>query len=285
MVSILVTGGDGQLAMCFRDLESNFPNFEFKYKNSSELDISNFESVSKLFKDKAFDWCINCAAFTNVDKAEVDSERAFEVNQIGAKNLALMCKANSVKLIHISTDFVFNGTKSFAYSETDDTDPIGVYGLSKLKGEQEIIKYHDAHFIIRTSWLYSEHGNNFMKTMIKLSKTKNHLKVIVDQIGTPTYATDLAQAILDIVKKNPINYGLYHYSNEGVASWYDFAKAIFKEKQVILNITPIKSIDYETAAERPHFSVLDKTKIRTNLHIETPYWRDSLIKAIRKNNE
>ncbi|SFI61685.1 dTDP-4-dehydrorhamnose reductase [Olleya namhaensis] len=285
MINILVTGGNGQLATCIKDIESNHSNLNFIYANSEQLNIADFNAVQQFFNDQFFHYCINCAAYTAVDKAESDQENAKNVNVLGSKNLAIVCAEKKATLIQVSTDFVFNGEKSFAYTETDETDPTGVYGVTKLEGEREVAKNIEQHFIIRTSWLYSENGNNFMKTMINLSQNRDLLNIVADQIGTPTYATDLAQAILKIITTNNTQYGIYHYSNEGVASWYDFAKAIFEESNIYIKVLPIKSEAYPTPARRPHFSVLDKTKIKTNLQIEIPHWRDSLRKAIVKNNE
>jgi len=285
MINILVTGSNGQLAKCIKDVQSNYSDLNFIYRNSIELDITDFTAVQYLINQENIQFCINCAAYTAVDKAEIEQEKATQVNSIGAKNLAIACSEKNTTLIHVSTDFVFNGKKSVAYTETDPTSPTGVYGITKLDGELEVAKNLEQHFILRTSWLYSEHGNNFMKTMIKLSEGRDQLSIVADQIGTPTYATDLAKAIINIITTNNKDYGIYHYSNEGVASWYDFAKAIFDEKNINIKVFPIPSESYPTPAKRPHFSVLDKTKIKTNLQIEIPYWRDSLKKALSNSYE
>ncbi|QRM88714.1 dTDP-4-dehydrorhamnose reductase [Lacinutrix sp. WUR7] len=285
MINILVTGGNGQLASCIKDLESTYSNLNFIYANSAQLNIADFDAVQQFFNTTNFQYCINCAAYTAVDKAESDQEKATEVNVIGAKNLAIACAEKNATLIQVSTDFVFNGEKSVAYTETDTTNPTGVYGATKLEGELEVAKNLEQHFIIRTSWLYSENGNNFMKTMIKLSEGRDLLTIVADQIGTPTYATDLAETIIKIITTNNTQYGTYHYSNEGVASWYDFAKAIFEESNIKIKVLPIPSKAFPTPAKRPHFSVLDKTKIKTNLQIEIPYWRDSLKKALANSYE
>ncbi|MBU2938048.1 dTDP-4-dehydrorhamnose reductase [Lacinutrix sp. C3R15] len=285
MINILVTGGNGQLATCIKDLESTYSDLNFIYANSAQLNIADFDAVQDFFSTTNIQYCINCAAYTAVDKAESDQEKAEEVNVLGSKNLAIACAENNVTLIQVSTDFVFNGEKSVAYTETDTTNPTGVYGETKLKGELEVAKNLEQHFIVRTSWLYSENGNNFMKTMIKLSEGRELLTIVADQIGTPTYATDLAETIIKIITTNNTQYGIYHYSNEGVASWYDFAKAIFEESNIKIKVLPIPSKAYPTPAKRPHFSVLDKTKIKTNLQMEIPYWRDSLKKALAKSYE
>ncbi len=281
MINVLVTGGNGQLAYSLKDLESQYSNVNFVYTDYLDLDITNLNGLLNYFnQNPKIHYCINCAAYTLVDKAESEKELAEKINSFGAKNLAETCLKYDTTLIHISTDFVFNGSSTKAYTETDSANPLSVYGNTKHKGEQHIIKINPKHFILRTSWLYSEHGNNFMKTMLKLAKEKDVLNIVEDQIGTPTYATDLAELICKIiVSKNP-NYGLYHYSNEGLASWYDFAKSIFDIKQLKIIIIPIKTEAYPKSAKRPVFSVLDKTKIKNTFNIEIPYWRDSLKKAI-----
>ncbi|WP_299223575.1 dTDP-4-dehydrorhamnose reductase [uncultured Psychroserpens sp.] len=287
-MNILVTGSKGQLATCIKDIEtySNDKNLHFIYKNSKELNILDANTIETFFNNNDIDYCINCAAYTAVDKAESNTESAININEIGVKNLAKACSEKQITLIHVSTDFVFDGSKSTPYTEEDKTNPIGVYGSSKLKGEQQVMKQLSNYFIIRTSWLYSEHGNNFLKSMIKLSKEKNELRVVVDQVGTPTYAKDLAKTIIKIIENNNQDYGIYNYSNQGVASWYDFAKAIFEENDTIIDLYPIKSEAYKTPARRPHYSVLDKTKIERVLNIKIPYWRDSLKKAlINVNNK
>ncbi|MCX7551321.1 dTDP-4-dehydrorhamnose reductase [Xanthomarina sp. F2636L] len=283
MINILVTGGNGQLASCIKDLETT--NFNFIYTDYLDLDITDRESLEIFFKNTTVSYCINCAAYTAVDQAESDFENATRINELGAKNLAQTCQKYQTTLIHISTDFVFNGNQTRIYNEEAITNPISVYGETKLQGEIQIQKHLSHYFILRTSWLYSEHGNNFMKTMIKLSKERTELNVVLDQIGTPTYATDLASIILHLISKKINQYGVYHYSNEGVASWYDFAKAIFEEIDSKIKLLPIKSIEYPTPAKRPPFSVLDKSKIKQTLQIEIPHWRDSLRKALKNYNE
>ncbi|WP_053976520.1 dTDP-4-dehydrorhamnose reductase [Mangrovimonas xylaniphaga] len=282
MKTILVTGGNGQLATCIKDLEQSINGFEFIYVDSSELDISKEDQVNCFFSENTIDWCINCAAYTAVDKAENDKDKAFEVNVLGTKYLARACEEHGAKIIHISTDFVFGGDACFGYCETNATNPIGVYGATKLQGEQELEKLLERHFIFRTSWLYSEHGHNFMKTMLRLSESKTELNIVADQIGTPTYAKDLAAVLLEVVSSNSEAYGLYHFSNEGVTSWYDFAHAIFDISEREIEVFPIKSEDYPTPAKRPHFSVLDKTKVKSTFNIKIPHWRDSLKEAIKQ---
>jgi len=280
MKNILVTGGNGQLAHCIKDLDSNIEGYNFIYKDLPEFDITNLDLVITFFKETKIDYCINCAAYTAVDKAESDQETAHKVNVTGVQNLVLGCEINNTKAIHISTDFVFSGNKTELYKESDNADPISVYGSTKLAGEKALIDSKIKYFILRTSWLYSEHGHNFMKTMIRLGNEREDLGVVHDQIGTPTYAKDLVEVVFDIIKNNNDNYGLYHYSNEGVASWYDFANEIFKQEKIQVNLKPIPSEDFLTPAERPKNSVLDKSKIRTQLNIEIPHWKDSLKQAL-----
>ena len=279
MLNVLVTGSNGQLGSEVKELSSEY-EYNFFFTDRDNLDISNQETIKNFVQTNDINIIINCAAYTAVDKAENDVQKAFEINADGARNLAQTCDKNNTVLIHISTDFVFNGEASKPYKETDQTNPISVYGKSKLKGEEEIIQIFEKYFIIRTSWLYSEYGNNFMKTMIRLSKQRNELSIVSDQIGTPTYAKDLAEVILDIINTNAKQYGTYHYSNEGVLSWYDFAKTIFEITNINITLNPIQTDAYPTLAKRPHFSVLDKTKIKLTLDIKIPHWKDSLKKAI-----
>ena len=282
MRNVLVTGSNGQLASCIKDLAKQYEGLNFIYTDYQELDICDLNQVNTFFKsNKKIDYCINCAAYTAVDKAESDVEKAFEINANGAKNLAIACREFDAVLIQVSTDFVFNGEKNEPYTETDVAKPISVYGASKLQGEIEIKQILETYFILRTSWLYSEHGANFMKTMLKLAETRDEISVVSDQIGTPTYAGDLADVILKIISSKNTNFGLYHYSNEGVASWYDFAKTIFEASNLKIKLNAIKTEAYPTPAKRPFYSVMDKEKIKTSLGVETPHWRDGLVRAIK----
>lgn len=253
---------------------------DFHFRSSSELDITDFDAVHEELTSKKYAYCINCAAFTHVDKAETDTDMARLVNISGPRNLALNCKESGTVLIHISTDFVFDGYLNVPYREEDIARPIGFYGDTKYKGERAIINNLTEHFIIRTSWLYSEFGNNFMKTMIRLGNEREKLSVVYDQVGTPTYAKDLAQVVLHIIKAHSIDYGVYNFSNEGVASWYDFAKAIFDGNDIQIDLKPILSEEYPTPAERPKYSVLDKSKIKKTFNLSVPHWRDSLKVAL-----
>ncbi|TLF45142.1 dTDP-4-dehydrorhamnose reductase [Maribacter aurantiacus] len=274
---VLVTGGSGQLGTTLgKSVSSVAETIEFVFASSKDLDITDDRSVTDYMKQGDFDYCVNCAAYTQVDKAEADSEKALLINQQGAKNLAKACHAGNIVLIHISTDFVFNGSKSSPYVETDRPSPLGIYGHSKFKGEQEVVRNMERYFIIRTSWLYSAYGHNFFKSMLKYGKEREELSVVFDQVGTPTSAHDLAGIILKIISEEIDTYGIYHFSNEGVASWYDFASAIFEINQIEVDLRPIRSKEYPTPAERPAFSVLDKEKIKKVLKMDIPHWRESL---------
>jgi len=286
MMNVLVTGGKGQLASCIKDIDKQYEDLNFIYTDYQELDICDLKQVDSFFKSNSkIHYCINCAAYTAVDKAETESEKAFEINAIGAKNLAIACNKFDTILIQVSTDFVFDGEKNEPYTETDIAKPISVYGASKLKGEVEIKQTLETYFIIRTSWLYSEHGNNFMKTMLRLAETQDEISVVSDQIGTPTYAGDLAAVILNIINSSNKNFGLYHYSNEGVASWHDFAKAIFEESNIEIKLNPIKTEAYPTPAKRPFFSVMDKAKIKSDLNIKIPHWRETINNSVNYLSE
>lgn len=280
---VLVTGGSGQLGSILKKaIQSTTETIDFVFNDSEDLDISNSESVMEYLNKADFDYCINCAAYTQVDKAEEDEEKALLINERGVKNLAKACHTYNTILIHISTDFVFDGRKSSPYLETDRPSPLGIYGLSKYKGEQEVVRNMDRYFIIRTSWLYSEYGHNFFKSMLKYGRERNQLSVVFDQIGTPTSAHDLVTAILKIIVEEIDNYGIYHFSNEGVASWYDFAQAIFDINGIQVDLKPIRSKEYPTPAERPSYSLLDKSKIKKVLKTQIPHWRRSL-EEVSKN--
>lgn len=276
MKTVLVTGGDGQLASCIKSEAKNVEEVKFIIKNSSELDITSKEKLDTFFSDNIIDYCINCAAYTRVDAAEDNIEKAFKINSEAVRNLAEICKKTKTVLIHVSTDFVFDGNKKEPYNEMDTPDPQSVYGSSKLEGEKEIISVLKEHFIIRTSWLYSEYGNNFMKTMLRLANNNSNINVVEDQQGSPTYARDLATFILKIIETQSNKFGVYHYSNLGKTSWYGFAKEIFKLSNNSIDIKPIGTKDYPTPAKRPRFSVLDTTKAQNTFNITIPKWNESL---------
>ncbi|MBC8052983.1 MAG: dTDP-4-dehydrorhamnose reductase [Sphingobacteriaceae bacterium] len=282
MSKTLVFGASGQLGQCLKVTAQKHAISDINFLPEDQADILNLEALQVIFKSESPEYCINCAAYTAVDKAEDEVDIARKVNRDGAENLALLCKQYNTTLIHISTDFVFEGNLARPLTETDSANPINVYGLTKLEGEQAIASAIQQFFILRTSWLYSEFGNNFVKTMLRLGSEKDELRIIADQIGTPTYAIDLAECIFHIVSNANKQYGVYHYSNEGVTSWYDFAKAIFDLGGLKLKTIPVKTSEYVTKAIRPAFSVMDKSKIKETFGIEIPYWRDSLEECVEK---
>ena len=276
MGSVLVFGGAGQLGQCLAQVahERNTPGLVFLAEEQGN--ILNEGGLAALFAEHRPTYVINCAAYTAVDRAEDEVDLARRVNRDGVANLARLCGEHGTILIQISTDFVFAGTGNQPLLETDDTAPISAYGLTKLEGEQAIAPLTSRYFTLRTSWLYSEFAGNFVKTMLKLGRERDELRVIWDQVGTPTYAIDLAGAILHIIESGSMDFGLYHYSNEGLTSWYDFAKAIFELGGVVVKTTPIRTSEYPTKATRPLYSVLDKTKAKTTLGLQIPHWRASL---------
>lgn len=287
MQNILVTGANGQLGSEIRNLASNYNNLNFIFTDVNNLDITNINDVEIFFASHPIDYIINCAAYTAVDKAETNQEAANLINVIGVKNLVVLSQKYSSKLIHISTDYVFDGTNHKPYVETDATNPTSIYGKTKLESEKIILNSSINAIIIRTSWLYSSFGNNFVKTMIKLGSERKEINVIFDQIGTPTYAFDLGKAILDIIEQstqdnNEFLQGIYHFSNHGVCSWYDFAIEIMKTANINCRINPIESKDYPTPAKRPFYSVLNKSKIENTFNISVPYWKDSLSQCVKK---
>jgi dTDP-4-dehydrorhamnose reductase len=286
-MNILVTGSNGQLGSEIKDLAKTYINFSFFFTDSKDLDICNSIQLETYIKDENINTVINCAAYTAVDKAEQDAEIAERVNSIGVLNLVNALKKVDGKLIHISTDYVFDGDYFLPYKESDPVSPIGVYGATKRVGELSVINSDIDSIVIRTSWLYSSYGNNFVKTMLRLGNEKENLGVIFDQVGTPTYARDLAKICLEILSGSTSeninkNGNLYHYSNEGVASWYDFAISIMELGGENCKVKPIQTKDYPTLAKRPHYSVLNKSKIKTDFKIKIPYWRDSLKDCIEK---
>jgi dTDP-4-dehydrorhamnose reductase len=280
-MKILVTGAYGQLGSEIKELALQFPNYEFIFTDVDSLDITSEIAVEAFFNNNKPDFVINCAAYTAVDKAEIEQEITEKINALAPKILGKYSNKTGAKLIHISTDYVFAGDANKPYFETDGVNPQGVYGATKLQGELNCLEENLNSVVIRTSWLYSAFGNNFVKTMLRLGEERDSLNVVFDQIGTPTYATDLAKTILSIIQlseKDSAKFipGVYHYSNEGVASWYDFAKAIFEISEIDCMVNPVLSDQFPTPAKRPHFSVLNKSKIKDNFGIEIPFWRDSL---------
>lgn len=277
---ILVTGASGQLGQALKRVVGAQSLQSFHFVGSAELDIANANAVDAIFREQAYTHCINCAAYTQVDQAEEDKEKAYLVNAQGAKNLAEACSKHQVVLIHISTDFVFDGSQKHPYTENDATSPIGVYGASKREGEVYIETLMERYYILRTSWLYSEFGHNFMKTMLRLGAERDQLSVVDDQWGTPTYAVDLAKTILQLVQEDRGGYGLYHYSNEGKATWCQFAQKIMEFSGLAATVLPIPTEAYPTKAKRPKYSVLNKTKIKTLMQAPIPDWEDGLQRAL-----
>jgi len=282
MSKTIVFGATGQLGTCLQTITSEKKITDFVFLAEEEADILNPEVLKKAFETHKPTYCINCAAYTAVDKAEDEIELSRRINKDGAANLAKVCSEFDTTLIHVSTDFVFEGNEPKLLNEDDIAKPINIYGLTKLEGEKVIPEFTPKHYILRTSWLYSEYGNNFVKTMLRLGSERDQLGIIADQIGTPTYAIDLARTIVHIIQSDNQQYGIYHYSNEGVTSWFDFAKAIFDIGQVSVKALPIKTSEYPTKAIRPAFSVMDKSKIKSTFKLEIPYWRDSLEVCIEK---
>ena len=290
MSKILVTGSNGQLGNELRLLSVFLPTHEFLFHDVETLDISNENALSNFFRANKPDFLINCAAYTAVDKAESDSDKAFLINSKAVENLAKVSTEFNTKIIHVSTDYVFDGIKGIPYIETDLPNPISVYGKSKLAGESFLISNPNA-IIVRTAWLYSSFGANFMKTMIRLGKEKNEIRVVADQIGTPTYAGDLAKAIIQILKlslekESAFVPGIYHFANEGACSWYDFASEIMEQSGLSCKIIPIETYEYPSPAKRPIYSVFNKNKIKKTFAIEIPWWKEGLKNclALMNNN-
>ena len=261
MKKILVTGANGQLGQCLQKISSQFEEFEFIFTDSETLDITNKEEVNDFFWQNAPDFCINAAAYTAVDLAETDIEKAFLVNADGAENLAEACAENNAQFIHVSTDYVFDGENNLAYTEEDFTNPLGVYGASKLAGDELALEVNPCSVILRTSWVYSEFGKNFVKTMLNLFATKEELNIVADQFGQPTNANDLAEAIMKIIKSEKITPGIFNFSNLGRISWFDFAEKIAELSEAKIKLNAIETSQYPTPAKRPKNSVLDLDKI------------------------
>lgn len=273
---ILITGSNGQLGKELKRLENSFSQFNFIFLSREDLPIHHYELVRNFFKGYQPQFLINCAAYTAVDRAESEKELAFQVNGESVGVLAAVCKEYGTKLIHISTDYVFDGTATIPYKEESLTNPQSVYGASKLEGEKEALRFNPDSIIIRTSWVYSEFGKNFVKTMLKLMSEREELNVVSDQFGSPTYAADLAEAILQIISSGQWHPGIYHFSNEGIISWYEFAVAVKELSGNICKVNPIPTSQYPTPAKRPAYSVLDKTKIQSAFSVRIKDWKASL---------
>ena len=276
MKKILVTGANGQLGQCLQKISSQFEEFEFIFTDSETLDITNKEEVNDFFWQNAPDFCINAAAYTAVDLAETDVEKAFLVNADGTENLAEACAENNVQFIHVSTDYVFDGENNLAYTEEDFTNPLGVYGASKLAGDELALEVNPCSVILRTSWVYSEFGKNFVKTMLNLFATKEELNIVADQFGQPTNANDLAEAIMKIIKSEKITPGIFNFSNLGRISWFDFAEKIAELSEAKIKLNAIETSQYPTPAKRPKNSVLDLDKISKTYAIQLKPWEESL---------
>ena len=278
---VLVTGSGGQLGQSLQFIAKNHSEIDFVFCDSTKLDITNKIAVEAVFNQTKPNFCINAAAYTAVDKAESEYETAELINAIGAINLAEVCKEFEVVLLHISTDFVFDGNKKTPYKEVDNTNPSGVYGQTKLDGELAIQAIWHKHYIVRTSWVYSQFGNNFLKTMLRLASERTTLSVVNDQIGTPTNAVDLAETLVAIIIKTNQqtandDFGIYNFSNEGQCSWYEFAKKIFEFNNIQIDLKPIPTTDFPTPAKRPKYSVLDKSKIIDTFGLQIKSWEESL---------
>ncbi|MDR1654011.1 MAG: dTDP-4-dehydrorhamnose reductase [Prevotellaceae bacterium] len=281
--NILITGSNGQLGSEIRSVSAYYQKtYNFIFTDVAELDITNIEHLRRFLQDTNIEFVVNCAAYTAVDRAEDDVQMCYKINRDAVKNLAECSALHNINIIHISTDYVFDGKTYLPYTEEMTVSPASVYGKSKVEGEIILQKKCPNAVIIRTSWLYSSYGNNFVKTMLKLGKERESLNVIVDQTGTPTYAADLADVIMQIIDSKEFIGGIYHFSNEGAISWYDFAKAIHRIAKTTCKINPIETKDYPARAPRPHYSVLNKSKLKQTYKIEIPYWEDSLQACISK---
>ena len=279
-MNILVLGGTGQLGQCLQKVASERNITSITFADEIVGNILDREILEKLFIQEKPAFVINCAAYTAVDKAEDEVDLARKINRDGAENIAKLCLKYDATMLQVSTDFIFEGNVPALLTETDPNVPISVYGLTKLEGEIAVEAILEKYYIVRTAWLYSEFAGNFLKTMLRLGTERDSLGIIADQIGSPTYGVDLAEALLEIIASDKKAYGIYHYSNEGAISWYDFAQAIFELGKVNVIVNPLKTSEYPTKATRPAFSVMDKTKIKTTFGIKVPYWRDSLKVAI-----
>lgn len=281
MKRILVTGANGQLGQSILEQSKTYKGIECFFVTRNELDITNEKLIKHYFDDKSFDFVVNCAAYTAVDKAEDEQESAYLVNAKATEFLAKITNEKKIPFIHVSTDYVFDGTASQPRIETDQTNPIGVYGQTKLEGENLALKNNPKTIILRTAWVYSRFGNNFVKTMLRLFQEKESISVVADQIGSPTNAIDLADAILEIISTNELTYGIFNYSNEGKCSWFEFAQKIKEFSSSTIEINPVSTSAYPTKAKRPAYSLLDKTKIKEVYQLTIPNWEDSLKKELK----
>ncbi len=284
-ITILVTGSNGQLGSEVRELSAKYPSYHFIFTSREDLPVESTDALRTFFDKQRIDYCINFAAYTAVDKAEVEKEKAFLINADAAGALALTCHDHQTKFIHISTDYVYDGSSPDPLTEEDEVDPLNVYGLSKLRGEELILRNDPSALIIRTSWVYSFYGNNFVKTMLRLFKTKDTVSVVDDQYGCPTYAADLAWTIMQFIENMTHNNdytGIVNYSNSGTTTWYDFALAIKALVNSPVKINPVPTSQYPTPARRPQHSVMDTTKITRMLNLSIPFWKDSLKSCLER---
>ena len=281
MQTILITGSHGQLGNEMQQTARRFPQFNYLYTDIEELDICDKAALDAFVKANAVNVIVNCAAYTAVDKAEDDVELCYKINADAVRNIGEIAAENNLKVVHVSTDYVFDGTNHIPYTEDQPVCPATVYGKSKLAGEQALLKTCKQAVILRTAWLYSSFGNNFVKTMMKLGTERDSLNVIFDQIGTPTYAADLADAIMRIISSKNFVPGIYHFSDEGVCSWYDFTKSIHRLAGITCDVRPIETKDYPARTPRPHYSVLNKAKIKSTYGIVIPHWEESLERCIK----
>lgn len=281
METILITGSKGQLGNEMQQAAKLFPAFQYIFTDVEELDICDKNTLNEFVKANNVNFIVNCAAYTAVDKAEDDVELCFKINRDAVRNIAEVANQNHIKVVHVSTDYVFDGTNYLPYSEDMPVCPATVYGKSKLEGEQALLESCEQAVILRTAWLYSSFGNNFVKTMIKLGTERDSLNVIFDQVGTPTYAADLADSILNILSQDAFVPGIFHFSDEGVCSWYDFTKTIHRIARITCDVRPIETKDYPARTPRPHYSVLNKAKIKSTYGISIPHWEESLEKCIQ----
>lgn len=279
-MNVLVTGANGQLGRSIQKISAEQPQHVFFFTDVPELDITDYEQIDTFVKKNSIGALVNSAAYTAVDKAETEKELADRINHLGTKVLGEVARDNGIPLVHISTDYVFCGEGCHPLKETDPTDPSGVYGLTKLFGEKALESVGCDVAIIRTAWLYSEFGGNFVKTMMRLSAERDEINVVYDQVGSPTYATDLARAMMVVLNAGIRGFNLYHFSNEGVISWYDFTKAIFEETGAKTKVNPIESDKYPSPTKRPAYSVLAKDKIKS-MGVKVPYWKDSLKECLK----
>lgn len=284
MKKILVTGANGQLGKCLKKASEQYPNLHIDFLSREEFDIEQFSDVRSFLNTHSYDYCINTAAYTNVEKAESESEKAFEINAEAVKNLALGCQENEITLLHISTDYVFDGEIQKPYLESDKPNPINVYGASKLKGEAYIQEFCERYYIFRTSWLYSQFGHNFLNTILRYAEEGKSLTITTEQTGTPTNANDLAEFLLQVITHDKKEYGVYHYSNTGETTWYGFAKAILELSGKIKEVSLAKTDHYSTFAKRPKYSVLNSTKAHKNLNSRLIAWRESLQSVLERDN-